>query len=104
MSALNFDEIQLGETLYYVARGNVVATGKVVAIKRRSAGKHLICLETTATLELQEFWPEKFFRSSQESWYAVAMFAQRNAGEMMAIAQKAFRQAGIASPEPAPAA
>ena len=99
MSALKIDELQPGVTVFLVAIGGGVVEGKVVTVKRRASGKPQVCVETSSAIVIEEYYPDRFFPSAKEAWYAVAMFAQRKVQELMGDAAKAFQKAGI-SPEP----
>lgn len=100
MSKLKVEQLEAGAQVFFVASGNMVKTGAIVAVKKRGSKPAQVCLDMGAELALEDFFDEKFFPNEQEAWYAVAMFAQRHVEKSLAVAKQAFNRAGIASPEP----
>lgn len=99
MAAMKIEQLTAGAKVFIIDAGNTAASCTVVAVKKRSNAKPQVCVETDSALAVYEFFPERFFPSEKEAWYAVAMFAQRAAQQAMADADNAFKKAGTAAPE-----
>jgi hypothetical protein len=99
MAAMKIEQLTVGAKVWMIDAGNVSTACTVVAVKKRNASKPQVCVETASALAVYEYFPERFFPSEQESWFAVAMFAQRSAQQAMTDADNAFKKAGTAAPE-----